>query len=386
MKFLLLTIYLLFCSPLFGCLWDSDTIRNEYRKNRSVYDLIMGQFPHHGAKYYEARVKRLSNKSALTVIEQHDLGVAYVRLGEFEKAKEVFHNLHDENPDSYEVNSNLGVMYKKMGDFEKAYHFISRALEIKQEGHMGLGDWYLKRIQYELRGDVENDEPLNFLGMRYSVEYGEYSDNEPLLNGSLTVIYDGSIQVPSSELGMMLERVKLLIHNDYKFADAYLVLGDLLMRKGDKHMAVRSYMRAHKLGHAQAEIIDNKIDEIHAHWASMPDGYRGFVYDKNKEELWNDFKKELEEVNRWTLEFEKEENKLVVENSFPSFEETLNKMSMEKVQPIDSGFFENGFFTRVINRPFTFSAGLILLSILVWLRGFLKKRKEIKKVGKVCSV
>jgi len=381
MRFLVIGIYLMVCSPLWACMWDTDTLRDEYRKNRSVYDLIIGQFPHHGTKYYEARVKLLLDKDTLTVLEQHDLGVAYVRLGEFDRAKVVFHSLHQNHPDSYEVNSNLGVMYKKMGDFEKAYHFIKRALEIKPEGHMGLGDWYLKRIKYELR--KEDSETLNFLGMKYLEDEDiHHLDKNFIFDDSMKMIRGGLMEIPSDEVTMMLERVKLLIHNDYKFADAYVVLGDLLMRGGDKHMAVRSFMRAKQLGHKQVEIIDDRINEIHEHWADVEPGYKGFVYDKNKEELWSDFKVELEKVNSWSEAFEKEESKLVAEGSFPSFEETLNGMSMMKIEPAGSGFFENGFLTRVINRPFAIFFGCIFLIVIVWFRSWLKKRR--KRVNLAC--
>jgi len=384
MKFLILVTYFLFCSPVWACLWDTDTLRDEYRKNRSVYDLILGQFPHHGKGYYQARVKLLMTKDVLTILDQHDLGVAYVRIGDFDKAKEVFHTLHDKYPDSYEVNSNLGVMYKKLGDFEEAYRFIKRALEIKPEGHMGLGDWYLKRIEYELR--EEGGEALNFLGMKYIEEEGSHEfDENFILKDSMKMIRLGAFRISNEEVEMMLERVKLLIHNDYKFADAYIVLGDLLMRKGDKHMAVRSFMRAKQLGHAQVDIIDEKINEIHSHWEGVNPGYRGFVYDKNEDQLWSDFKIELEQVCRWVEAFEKEENALVAEGRFPSFDDTLQQMSMKKVQPTGSGFFENGFFTRVITRPFSVFIGCVLLLTLVWLRSWIKRRRERGKASQVCS-
>ena len=381
MKFLVLVIHLIVCSPLWACMWDTDTLRDEYGKNRTVYDLIVGQFPHHGTKYYEARVKLLLGKDRLTVLEQHDLGVGYVRLGDFDRAKVVFHSLHDDHPDSYEVNSNLGVMYKKMGDFEKAYHFIKRALEIKPEGHMGLGDWYLKRIEYELR--EEDSEILNFLGMKYLEDEDIYKyDKNFIFDDSMKMIRRGLIEISNDEVNMMLERVRLLIHNDYKFADAYVVLGDLLMRRGDKHMAVRSFMRAKQLGHNQTDIIDERINEIHEHWADIQSGYDGFVYDKNKEELWSDFKIELEKVNGWSEAFEKEESKLVAEGSFPSFEETLSKMSMKKIEPVGTAFFEKGFLMRVANRPFVIFFGCIFLIVIMWFRGWLKERR--KRANQAC--
>lgn len=40
------------------CALDSDTLRDEVNAKSDLYDLVTGQFPHHGEAYYQERVRR----------------------------------------------------------------------------------------------------------------------------------------------------------------------------------------------------------------------------------------------------------------------------------------------------------------------------------------
>ena len=141
-KSLIIFCFLIYGGKALGCLWDTDTLRDELSENTSVYDLIMGQFPHHGEAYYEERVKLLDVKEELTEQESHDLGVALTRLGKFEKAKAIFLELYEKNPEGYEI-------YKPEYQADRLVSLMD-SLGVKEWNHVfhdvgGMWTWELVR-------------------------------------------------------------------------------------------------------------------------------------------------------------------------------------------------------------------------------------------------
>ncbi|MEM7014536.1 MAG: tetratricopeptide repeat protein, partial [Verrucomicrobiota bacterium] len=147
-------ICLVFLAPLsftFACLWDRDTLADEAKLRPEIFDVITGQVPHHGDAYYEARIKQLAGKTDQDddpFLARNDLAVAYIRIREFDKAHEILTRNLAEKPGDYFTISNLGVLEKKRGNYSAAAEHIEKALSIRSEGHLGIGDWYLKMIEF----------------------------------------------------------------------------------------------------------------------------------------------------------------------------------------------------------------------------------------------
>ena len=153
-------------STAVSCLWDRDTLRDELKTETDTFDLITGQFPHHGDEYYRRRIEVLqANEAKLGLEERNDLAVAYIRLKRFDEGRAILLNNLKQEPGDYFTLSNLGVCAKKEGRFQKAADYIERALEVRREGHLGLGDWYLKRLRYRaaLDANPEGVPKTNFL-------------------------------------------------------------------------------------------------------------------------------------------------------------------------------------------------------------------------------
>lgn len=233
-----------------ACLWDRDTIKDELKNNASVYDVIMGQFYHHGKAYYTAKkkqyLKELQTKKAdLDLL--NDLAVAHIRLEEFDKAKKVLGIALEKNRNYYKTLSNIGVMYKKTGDYKRAVDFTTKALSIKKEGHLGLGDWYLKMLEFRKKLDKKKKSSTNFLGEKYK-------DRE---------------YVRDSRSKTLVERIKkllLLVKNDQTFADGYFVLGDALLHKGELNLALRAFYRAKELKHHNMKLVEKRIHDGLEHY------------------------------------------------------------------------------------------------------------------------
>jgi tetratricopeptide (TPR) repeat protein len=229
------TAALLFSSVALACTWDSDTSRDEATLNPERFDILIGQFAHHGVPYYRQRIERFSDKNHLTRDEKNDLAVAHMRVGRFNESEDLLIEILDEYPDYYPAISNRGVLAKKSGDFETAIEFIEKALAINPEGHMGIGDWYLKMLRW-----------------RQSVENGT------IPRGYFIPLWSNS----DLDRDVYLNRLFDLIRNDQSFSDGYLMAGKLLEEDGEHYLAYIAYSRARLLDHPKTALIERKIEAL----------------------------------------------------------------------------------------------------------------------------
>jgi tetratricopeptide (TPR) repeat protein len=299
---------------LLSCVNTSYSRLDEKQIKDEVLDLILGQFPHHGPAFYQYEEKR--NKEILTQKPEgfearNDLAVAYLKQAKWELAQTEFDKNEKLHPGKYKTAANLGVMYKKMGEYEKAAHFIAKSLKIKPEGHMGLGDYYLKMAHWLNEGNEQN-----FLGIAYNAT---------------------PKQIASAA---NRQHIVTLIKNDYSFADAYLVLGDILYTEGNHQLAMRAYFRAQSLGIPVSKgdintdspkIAKFKNVAEHAYQrlemlASEFKAQAGALTVVDSRGAFNQFSAELEGAENWLTSFHNTEAKLISEGVFPSFELTLKKM------------------------------------------------------------
>ena len=75
-------------------------------------------------------LKKIINNSPNFFAAQHDIGLAYSNLRQFEKAEIHFKIAHMLQPNSKEVNYNLGKIYDLQNDFIKANKYYSNAIKI----------------------------------------------------------------------------------------------------------------------------------------------------------------------------------------------------------------------------------------------------------------
>ncbi|MCH2206246.1 MAG: tetratricopeptide repeat protein [Lentisphaerales bacterium] len=192
-------------------------------------------------------------------------------------------------PGDYYTLSNLGVLYKKKGDFSKAAKFIEQALKIRPEGHMGLGDWYLKMLLY--RANEETFEKKNFLGQEVLTKYLKLNK------------YKGK------EKYFKLIKLKKMVLNDQHFADGFLALADFLSESGELNLALRAYMRAEVLGHSKSDYIQMRFNAVFKHVKHLfkDDDKTKSLVEKQREIILNEFKK----AEQWSLEFQKAEAELI---------------------------------------------------------------------------
>ena len=310
-----------FAFPSSACLWDRDTLRDEQKLQPDIYDLLTGRIPHHGDAYYEARVKRLTAKDGLSASEKNDLAVALVRLKQFDPAREILAELLKRNAEDYFTLSNLGVLEKKRGNYSVAADYIRKALAIKPEGHMGLGDWYLKQLEYraELETNASNVPEHDFLGERYKESFRPafMEAHRPSVGGATG---------GNSKLNFL----KRLIQNDNTFPDGYLVFGDYLANTGQLNLAFIAYTRAIDLGHRNPNEIRRRRRALLKHFEQYVDKKR-LLNQWHRSKWWTakieEARREIQEGADWLRDYQELEAEMVKnDGDVVSFDDVLKRL------------------------------------------------------------
>ena len=344
---------------LLSCVNTSYSRFDEKAINDELIDIILGQFPHHGKAFYqnELKIKEPKLKENPNDFElRNDIAVAYLKLENWYQAQEHFEENQKRHTDQYKTHANLGVMHKKMGAFKKASFHIKKSLEIKPEGHMGLGDYYLKMIKW--RDNFEEGQRSNFLG----VAYKDRKKTARVANKQYVIT---------------------LIINDYKFIDAYLVLGDILFEEKKYQLALRAYMRAslleekddkyfelsnlarNKFRQTTRELIKNKSS------FQVSDGFKGRYQ----------VKREVQAAANWLSQFQGTEAEMIHSNETITFDKIREKMVSKGIQKPQ--IIEAVVFTGFAFDPIMIFVIIIILPLLTYYIYDKRKRMKLAKEGKL---
>lgn len=302
-----------------ACIWDGDTLRDEAVANPSWFDILIGQFAHHGTPYYEHRIERLTAKETLSQAERNDLGVAYLRVEKFEEAEAIFLALLEGEPDYYPAISNLGVLKKKMGEYQAAHDYIKQALAINPEGHLGIGDWYLRMLAWRVKGGEGVEPGENFL--RGWTEEEAQKREEAMYITSLDI-----------------DRLFLLVKNDQTFADGFYVLGEELYQRRDFNLAYIAFFRARELNHPEASGIEGRLSEL------ANRGVRRAEYIVPRLRVSEDLVRGmLDGAAAWREEYSQLESELLARGIEPTFAvmETETDIHSRKSAPLIPTFWES---------------------------------------------
>jgi tetratricopeptide (TPR) repeat protein len=325
-----------------ACLNGSD-LADELGVKASAYALISGQFPKRSRKYSEIRLEtysKLLKTDPQNLDHLNDLAVALIRLGNFELALGHLESALKIKPTYYKTLANLSILHKKAGRFEQALHFQKKALSIKPTGHLGLGNYYLKMLEW--RAKAQNQVPTkNFLGKPYSEApvlsnaYAMHRRVRDTFHLPLIGLHYFYPEWPV-ELNVKTDLDKLIIA-DREFSDAFLVFGDQLYSQGALQTALKSYLRALQLGHPNEKVIEGRIKLIRGYWSK-----------KNASVLWPSWMTHLMvklELNShtWLHDFQRAEGQLLRNNPNPSFEEVekhLLEMGVRRNRGKHVGYFD----------------------------------------------
>ena len=347
----LFCVLVLVAFQLYACVNSTYSRLDEKRITNDLAYIVMGQFAHRSPEFY-----RFQAKEALSILigddsnflARNDLAVAYIKLGNYHKAEDELKKNEELHPRKYETAANFGVLYKKKQDFAKAAEYIEKSLEIKPEGHMGLGDYYLKMCK-----SLASDDPtVNFLGVAYDAkaqENAEIANKEYLIS---------------------------LIKNDYMFADAYLILGDVLYLEGDYQLAALAYGRARYLGGSN---IYNKLNVLLKKWKQQK-GSGEVVVDRIS--LYRSLQKIMKKANTWCDSFKRVDAELIKRTgeakSIDSVLQEMEKQGVYRELPLTVGIYK-GYKLDAGAIFFGAWITVIVIIILLIIRQRIKKKSKAQK-------
>ena len=356
-----LFVILLVSLQSFACVNTTYSRTDEAQITDDLAYIILGEFAHHGDAFYEKELKRtrpLIEAEKPLFDDLNDHGAALLKLGRYVEAEKVFLRNDKLYPNLYKTHSNLAVLYKKMGRFTDAEAALIKALEIQPEGHMGLGDYYLRMIQF--LGKEDKSDGLNFLGHSYSMKPEEI--------------------VKQSNVNK--EYLVTLIINDMSFADAYLLLGDVLFFEQNYQLALRAYYRASHLDKRLIEPTKNRVKAIFEYWENNKES--GYILLKNQAKA--SVVREIKYAETWLQRFKETEMILLSRGKSPSFTEikrAMQNLSLpnQVIRPV--AYFKGrkleGFFfeTQEVIMGASFIGLLLIpsLTILFFIFKALRKRK-----------
>ena len=327
---------------ILACLNTSFSRTEEKQITNETIHLINGQFPEHGKAFYKQQVESCRNhlsEDPKHLEFRNDLAAALIKLGRFEEALEEFSRIQQQHPGLYKTQANLGVLFKKRKQFDRAAEHIRQSLKIRPQGHLGLGDYYLRMLRWRDRlAQAQEGRPeINFLGLRYDA---------------------GPEEVARSSL-VNRTHLETLIKADRHFPDTYLILGDLLLNEGEEQLALRAYWRANTLDHPAPGVVRERIHSLYQTWKSRSKQTSGYIVEP-RHQMNFQLTQELGAAVHWVQKFQEVEAELLARGQEVDYQVVKNELTRRGVEK--ATFLHAGFVKGTSSSPGT---------LLFWILGMI---------------
>ncbi len=227
---------------------------------------MTGKFVRHSPEYYEWRIQdRLEklNKDPDSLPLLDDLGVAYDKLGQHERALDIARRAEALDPDRYETVANLGTFLIHAGQLQEGLAYIRRAIEINPDAHFGREIVQQHLVEYVLLvrklSTTEGTLPMQVQlerAFREVVDPGledlqYYSlSHRPVGLGPRGFAAYATLPLEGAEEAFLTQEEALtgvlgmMRFGNYRSPILLEALGDLLVAQGDLRLAARAYLRA----------------------------------------------------------------------------------------------------------------------------------------------
>ena len=310
-----------------ACLNTSYSRAEEKQLTGDLTKILSGQLAEHGEDFYRNQLLNLKEKlreNPYDVELHNDLGAAEIKLKNYDAALKRFQLIEELEPGRYKTAANLGVLFKKMGDYQSGAEFTEKALAIRPEGHLGLGDYYRRMLEWRAarKSGIVEIELTNFLGTPYSA----------------------GPQAVAADPVTNMEYLVTLIKADRHFEDTYIVIGDLLFVEGDLQNAVRAYSKAGTMvepDDLRAEVIAGRIAAVERQWMdeTLKDSRR--KYDPSFE---RQLARERRQAEAWVKAFQRVESQMIAsgreEVNIKTVKQEMHEQRIAKPRYIEVGHFE----------------------------------------------
>jgi tetratricopeptide (TPR) repeat protein len=288
-----------------ACIWDSDTLTQEEKKNPEIARVILGEaISSADPAALRERIKTLqARRREADPAWWNDLAGAHLRLGEPKEAAALLEPLRDRFPNDYGIHANLGTAYHLMGDYQKAEKEIARDLELNPDAHFGLERYHLALLQYLVRepkyqarhvyvdefseaflrgsGPLLASGPLQGTNSGVGFSASDLAEMEKEYNSTATSNYEADhiLSLVSALDRPPAYRARWNLAEDPKFKEGilylaslnpkepacFVMLGVASWHQQDLNLAAAAFEKAIELHSPQSEILKRKVEGIRAH-------------------------------------------------------------------------------------------------------------------------
>ena len=243
-------IFILFAvlPALIACGWDWDTIKMEKKAFPSIHELITGKFIRHSPEFYAWRIKDRTKKlksfpDSLALLD--DLGWAYDKLGQHQKAISIFIHKDSLKPNQYKTYANLGTCLIHNGQLAEGVDYIKKAIAINPEAHFGREVYQQHVVEYLLSKSDSTGSfelPLCKSAAKNASNFYTYLKQHQFKN---------SKEPRDVQIAKAIKGIAGMMHfGNYNSPILLECLGDLLTNSqvgdyaGAEHLAARAYIKA----------------------------------------------------------------------------------------------------------------------------------------------
>jgi len=232
------------CPPGRACGWEYETYFAEASALPCVFDVLVGHFEPHTEQYHRTRIQAFDYALAWAPHWPDGLdvkGLAHMRLGEHDRAKEAMKRRHRAAPEAYASHANLGTLYTFTGEWDAALEHIDRAMKIEPKAHFGREGYHRKLVVFlkDVAKDPDVASKRDFLGL----------DLTPAqrMSGNVDKFKEAGAKTDAFDAVSSM----IAVYGAEDMAELYLAMGELLSLRGRPRLAWTAYTRAIEMGHAR---------------------------------------------------------------------------------------------------------------------------------------
>lgn len=174
-----------------------------------------------------------------------DYAAALIYLGEYQKAKQIYHQIESETPNLYTTASNLGTIYELIGQPDSALFWIKKSMVLNNESHGGSEWIHVKILEFKLA--EFKDYQLSILGLNF----GNDSIPSNPENYNLEEMY-------AHLWHQLKERSNFVKPKNEIVGNLYFDFGNIGAQHRDMETALESYAAAKEYGF-DSELMDARI-------------------------------------------------------------------------------------------------------------------------------
>jgi tetratricopeptide (TPR) repeat protein len=270
-------LLLMRCLSLQACIWDSDTLRSEKRKQPDLASLILKDpKPDSNTGAYQKKLSALlAQPRRDDPVWLNEVAGTQLRLGEAQAAVDLLSPLAGKFTNDYGIQANLGTAYHLLGRYAEAERHIARDLELNPDAHFGLEKFHLALLQYLVRDAAWKAHRLYVDEFSYALQesagahlryaanalpldaesFPEVATNPPAYRRKWNLAEDPKLK----------EGLLYLASLNPQEPAVFEMLGVLCWKQRDLNLAAAAFEKAIALGSPKAPLLQHKVDSIRNH-------------------------------------------------------------------------------------------------------------------------